>query len=158
MPFAIDTKGPFLFDQSSGILSAPNVLLVGTLVVGVDSGSFVNGPSEFSIDPGGLADSISIGAFFVHSDSGHIVTLEVMRQGSLVASTSVDLSTFKNYHLLSINGVNFDRARVYAHGAASSSPYVGVYDSVRIHVVPESSSAMLSACCLAATFGMVRKR
>lgn len=158
MAFAIDTKGQLLFDQSGGILSASNVLLVSALVRGVDSGSFINGPSEFSIDPGGLSDSISIGAFFIHSDDGHLVTLEVLRQGSVVASTSVDLSTFKNYHLLSINGVNFDRARVYAHGAVPRSTYIGAYDSVRIHVVPELSSGVLAECCLTATFSMMRKR
>jgi hypothetical protein len=144
-----DASGTSLFTSSGSAFSSPNVLSSGGYSPGPSAG--LSAQHGFSMDPGGLANAISIEGFFARRPdpaTAHTVTLELTLGGTFAASTSLDLTTFASpfeSHNLSINGVLFDKATIYGTGGSGPNEgrFGGAFDNVLISVVPEPASAAL---------------
>jgi hypothetical protein len=147
--FAVeDASGDAWFTPLGSPFTSPNVLSFGGYSPGPGAG--ISYGHSFAMNPGELANSISLDGFFLKSATGtaSLATLELLRDGLVVADSSLDLTSFVSnieIHTLSINGVLFDKARIFGSGGTDGNVgrFGAAFDNVQISLVPEPSSIVL---------------
>lgn len=136
----------FTIDDAHGDLagksgfSANNVLGFGSYSQG--PGTAFGRMGSFDFTSGFLAGSASLAVFGFGNDPGMTLTLEGLRGGSVVGSSTIGVIPYYTLtpQTLSLTGGQFDSFRVVSSGPTNSGTSFLVVDDVSINPAPEPSA------------------
>jgi len=146
--FSIETTTSTEFGP---LFSAPNYLNWGGVGPGEEGFSFTRFGSlriTFEQQPAASASLNVLSGF----DATNVLTLNALRQGSIVGSTTIGFSSIVDWqtNTLSVSGVLFDELRLIASGPQHNGTVFMGIDNVRIETVSEPSTISLLSICFAA--------
>lgn len=129
-PFGIERADATL---SGPFFSSPNTLAFGGYSPGPGAAFTRCGEFKFRLVSGGTGHFASLELFTFLSYPGNRVTLEALRNGVRVGSTTITINSIGLSHwTIAVSDVTFDTLRLYGSGTQDRGVFFGLVDNVVI--------------------------